>query len=49
MLLKDVKYGIEFHFEMTGICSDNEDETEEKHYNILLRRLQNGYRCLVLM
>lgn len=42
MLLKDVKYGIEFHFEMTGICSDNEDETEGKHYNILLRRLQNG-------
>ena len=42
MLLKDVKYGIEFHFEMTGICSENEDETEEKHYNILLRRLQKG-------
>jgi len=42
MILKDVKYGIEFHFENTGICSDNEDETEDKHYNIILRRLQKG-------
>lgn len=42
MLLKDVKYGIEFHFEMTGIYSDNDDETEEKHYNIILRRLLKG-------
>ncbi len=42
MLLKDVKYGVEFHFEMTGIRSDHEDECEEKHYNIILRRLKNG-------
>ena len=42
MLLKDVKYGIGFHFEMTGLKSDHEDESEEKHYNILLRRLENG-------
>lgn len=42
MLLKNVKYGIEFHFEMTGIQSDKEDETEAKHYNIILRRLKNG-------
>lgn len=42
MLLKNVKYGIEFHFELTGFQSENEDETEEKHYNILLRRLKNG-------
>ena len=42
MLLKDVKYGIEFHFEMTGNRSDHEDESEEKHYNIMLRRLRNG-------
>lgn len=42
MLLKNVKYGVEFHFEMTGICSDNEDETEKKHYNMLLRRLKKG-------
>ena len=42
MLLKDVKYGIEFHFEMTGNKSDHEDESEEKHYNIMLRRLRNG-------
>ncbi len=42
MLLRDVKYGIEFHFEMTGIQSDHEDESEEKHYNIILRRLRKG-------
>lgn len=42
MLLKDVRYGIEFHFEMTGIRSDHEDENEEKHYNILMRRLRKG-------
>lgn len=42
MLLRDVRYGIEFHFEMTGIQSDHEDESEKKHYNIILRRLKNG-------
>ena len=42
MILKDVCYGIEFHFELTGIRNDHEDENEEKHYNILLRRLRNG-------
>lgn len=42
MILKDVRYGIEFHFELTGIKNDKEDECEEKHYNILLRRLQKG-------
>lgn len=42
MILKNVRYGIEFHFEMTGIKSDHDDESEDKHYNILLRRLQKG-------
>lgn len=42
MLLKDVKYGIEFHFELTGNKSNHADESEEKHYNIILRRLRNG-------
>lgn len=42
MLLKDVRYGVEFHFEMTGIKSDHDDESEKKHYNIMLRRLKNG-------
>lgn len=42
LLLKNVRYGVEFHFEMTGIRSDKEDEGEEKHYNILKRRLKNG-------
>ena len=39
MILKDVKSGIESHFELTGLKSD---ECEEKHYNIMLRRLRNG-------
>ena len=42
MVLKNVKYGIGFHFEMTGIRSDKEDESEKKHYNILKRRLEKG-------
>lgn len=42
MILKDVCYGVEFHFELTGIQSEHDDESEEKHYNILLRRLRNG-------
>ena len=42
MIFKDVCYGVEFHFELTGIQSDHDDESEEKHYNILLRRLRNG-------
>ena len=42
MLLRDVKYGVAFHFELTGQRSEHADESEEKHYNILLRRLRNG-------
>ncbi|MBQ8135799.1 MAG: type I-C CRISPR-associated protein Cas5 [Clostridia bacterium] len=42
MLLKNVRYGIEFHFEMTGIRSDNDDEDEKKHYNIIKRRIEKG-------
>lgn len=42
MVLRNVKYGVEFHFELTGLCSDHEGEGEEKHYNIILRRLRNG-------
>lgn len=42
LLLKNVKYGVEFHFELTGHKSDNADEGEEKHYNIIKRRLENG-------
>lgn len=42
MILKNVKYGIEFHFEMTGIQSEREDDDEKKHYNILIRRLKKG-------
>ena len=42
MVLKNVRYGVEFHFEMTGIQSCHEDECEEKHYGIIQRRLENG-------
>lgn len=42
MVLKNVRYGIEFHFEMTGIRSENPDDDPDKHYNIILRRLRNG-------
>jgi CRISPR-associated protein Cas5d len=41
-ILRDVKYGIEFHFELTGLKSDDEGNSEKKHYNILKRRLENG-------
>lgn len=42
LILRDVHYVIEAHFEMSGNCSDKEDERPEKHYNIMLRRLKNG-------
>jgi CRISPR-associated protein Cas5, subtype I-C/DVULG len=42
LVLKNVKYGVEFHFEMTGIQSQDEDESEKKHYNILKRRIEKG-------
>ncbi len=42
MILKNVKYGIAFHFELTGFQSDHADEGEAKHYTILKRRLENG-------
>jgi CRISPR-associated protein Cas5d len=40
MLLRNVRYGISFHFEPTGLKDDESDE--KKHYNILLRRLREG-------
>jgi CRISPR-associated protein Cas5d len=40
LLLKDVCYVIEFHFEMTS--SAGEQDNPEKHYNIALRRLRQG-------
>lgn len=43
MVLTNVKYGVEFHFELTGNRSENEGaEAEKKHYNILKRRLEKG-------
>ena len=42
MVLKNVKYGIEFHFELTGIRNDAEADGEKKHFNIIKRRLENG-------
>lgn len=42
MILKDVRYGVEFHFEMTGIRSERGDETDDKHAAILSCRLESG-------
>ena len=42
MLLKNVKYGIEFHFELTGLKCEEEYDSEKKHYNIIKRRLEKG-------
>lgn len=40
LLLRDVAYVIEAHFEITDKAGD--DDTEEKHYNMFLRRARNG-------
>jgi CRISPR-associated protein Cas5d len=40
LVLKDVDYVIEAHFEMTDEAGP--EETEAKHYNIALRRLRRG-------
>ena len=42
MVLKNVKYRIEFHFELTGLRNDQETDAENKHYNIIKRRLEKG-------
>jgi len=40
MVLKNVRYVIEAHFELTDKAG--EADTKEKHYNIALRRMRNG-------
>ncbi len=40
LLLRDVDYLIDAHFEMTG--KGSEEDTPEKHYNIFLRRARAG-------
>ena len=40
MLLRDIRYVIDAHFELTG--KGGELDSEEKHYAILMRRLKNG-------
>lgn len=42
MVLKNVKYGVEFHFDLTGFKTDREDDAENKHYNMIKRRLEKG-------
>lgn len=42
MVLKNVKYGIEFHFELTGLKNEQEEYAENKHFNIIKRRLEKG-------
>lgn len=40
VLLKDVAYVIDAHFELTDVAGPT--DTKEKHYNIVLRRLRKG-------
>lgn len=40
IVLKDVRYVIEAHFEITGKAG--ESDTPEKHYNVALRRMREG-------
>ena len=42
IILKNVRYGVEFHFELTGLKNDYEENSEKKHHNIIKRRLENG-------
>lgn len=45
LVLKDVLYGVSFHFEMTGLRNEREIQegnSEAKHYEILRRRLTKG-------
>lgn len=42
MVLKNVKYGVEFHFELTGLRNEQEDDAVNKHFNIIKRRLEKG-------
>lgn len=42
MVLRNVKYGVEFHFELTGLQNEREEDGENKHYNIIKRRLEKG-------
>lgn len=42
VILKNVKYGVEFHFELTGFKSETEERAEKKHFNIIKRRLEKG-------
>jgi len=42
LVLKNVKYGIGFHFELTGIRSEEETNAEDKHFSIIKRRLEKG-------
>lgn len=41
-LLKNVRYGVEFHFELTGIRDEFESDSENKHSCIIRRRLEKG-------
>lgn len=42
MILKNVRYGVEFHFELTELRNEREEDAEKKHFNIIKRRLEKG-------
>jgi CRISPR-associated protein Cas5d len=42
LMLKNVKYGVEFHFELTNIRNEREENGNAKHAEIIKRRLERG-------
>ena len=42
MVLKNVKYGVEFHFGLTGLRSEREEDPIGKHMHIIRKRLEKG-------
>lgn len=45
LVLKNVKYGISFHFELTNIQNERSEQIgneRAKHYSIIKRRIENG-------
>jgi CRISPR-associated protein Cas5d len=42
LMLKNVKYGVEFHFELTNIHNEKESNGNAKHAEIIKRRLEKG-------
>lgn len=44
MILKNVQYGVAFHFELTNQKNEREQDAEKKHYNII--KTASGKRAI---